>query len=216
MDLHGNLPGRLCGIAAAPGSRATRGRRQSAKVRPMIRAAAFVLVTGFFAAVSRKSLLKPRSHGFPRFFAWEAILGLVLLNAAPWFKAPFSPLQLASWVLLFASIFLAIHGAWLLRAVGKPDGNRPGEELLAFEKTSSLVAVGAYRYIRHPLYLFLLALAWGVFLKRPSPAGAFLAAAASFFLLLTARCDESECLKQFGDAYRSYMLRTKRFIPFVF
>ena len=73
----------------------------------MIRVIIFAIVSVFFLFISRKSLLAARSHGFFRFFGWEAILALVLLNALQWFADPFSPQQLISWVLLFISLFLA-------------------------------------------------------------------------------------------------------------
>ena len=176
----------------------------------------FAIVSAFFIYVSRKSLFRPRSHGFYRFFAWESILALALLNAPHWQENPFSPYQLISWLLLFISIFLVIHGVRLLKAIGKPNENRPDAELLEFEKTTYLVTVGAYKYIRHPLYSSLLFLAWGAFLKDLSLPGLFLALTASFFLLLTAKSDESECLKHFGSGYQTYMLKTKMFIPFLF
>lgn len=52
--------------------------------------------TVFFVAVSWRSLRHPASHGFFRFFAFEAILCLVVLNARVWFRRPFAPLQLLS------------------------------------------------------------------------------------------------------------------------
>ena len=182
----------------------------------MIELLAFAVVSAFFIYVSRKSLFRPHSHGFYRFFAWESILTLVLLNAPHWTTDPFALHQLISWLFLLISIFLVVHGVRLLQVVGKPDQNRSDAELLAFEKTSSLVTVGAYKYIRHPLYSSLLFLAWGAFLKDPSLPGLFLVLIASFFLILTAKNDESECLRHFGNAYQTYMLGTKKFIPFLF
>ena len=43
-----------------------------------LRIAIFVGATLLLLYVSRASLRRPRSHGFFRFFAWEAILGLTL------------------------------------------------------------------------------------------------------------------------------------------
>lgn len=162
-------------------------------------------------------LLRPHSHGFYRFFAWEFILVLVLLNAPYWMKSPFSSIyQGISSLLLLISIFLVVHGIHLLKVIGKPNQSRSNDELLAFEKTSHLVTVGAYKYIRHPLYSSLLFLACGAFFKHPSLPALSLVIAASFFLVLTAKKDELECLQYFGDAYQTYMLRTKKFIPFLF
>jgi protein-S-isoprenylcysteine O-methyltransferase Ste14 len=182
----------------------------------MTRLLVFSVVSAFFIYVSRKSLFRPHSHGFYRFFAWELILALVLLNAPNWTRDPFSFWQLVSWLLLLYSIFLVVHGVYLLKVIGKPNQDRSDAELLAFEKTSCLVTVGAYKYIRHPLYSSLLFLAWGAFFKHPSLLGLLLVLAASLFLVLTAKKDEAECLKHFGNAYQTYMLGTKKFIPFLF
>ena len=183
----------------------------------MIRYLAFAIGSVVLVTLSRKTLTHLRSHGFYRFFAWECILALIILNFPYWEINPFAPHQLISWLFLAISIFLVIHGVRLLKLIGKPSENRPDTELLAFEKTTQLVTVGAYKYIRHPLYSSLLFLAWGVFFKQPaSLPGLLLALTASFFLLLTAKSDESECLLHFGDAYQVYMLGTKRFIPFLF
>jgi protein-S-isoprenylcysteine O-methyltransferase Ste14 len=176
----------------------------------------FAIVSAFFIYVSRKTLSRLNSHGFYRFFAWECILVLVLLNFPHWVEDPFSFHQIISWLLLIISIFLVVHGVRLLQIIGKPDENRSDTELLEFEKTTHLVTVGAYKYIRHPLYSSLLFLTWGAFLKAPSWLGLLLAVIASIFLFLTAKSDESECLRHFGSAYQTYMMRTKKFIPFLF
>jgi len=88
--------------------------------------------------------------------------------------------------------------------------------LLAFEKTTTLVTEGAYRYIRHPLYSSLLFLTWGIFFKYPVALSAAMALAATCFLIATARADEAECIRFFGPSYEQYMKRTKMFIPFLF
>lgn len=176
----------------------------------------FATVSVFFIYVSRKSLFHPQSHGFYRIFAWESILVLALLNYPHWFEDPYSLHQLISWAFLIISIFLVVYGLHLLQVVGKPNEERNAVELLAFEKTTYLVTVGIYKYIRHPLYSSLLFLAWGAFLKDISLISFCLVFTTSFFLLQTAKRDESECLSHFGNTYQAYMLRTRMFIPFVF
>jgi protein-S-isoprenylcysteine O-methyltransferase Ste14 len=176
----------------------------------------FLLVTLGLAYVSRASLLHPRSHGFFRFLAWEAILALILVNLNGWFRDPFSWHQLISWLLLVVSLFLVLHGAFLLRRLGQSDPRRDDAPMLDFEKTTALVTVGAYRYIRHPLYSSLLFLTWGVFFKDPSWAGGLLALAATLFLVAAAKIEEVEDIHFFGPAYREYMKGTRMFIPFLF
>jgi protein-S-isoprenylcysteine O-methyltransferase Ste14 len=168
----------------------------------------FLLVSAGIVHISRPSLRDPYSHGFFRFFAFESILILILLNTAKWFHDPFSIFQIISWVLLFSSIILAIHEFHILHKIGKPKHG--------VENTTVLVTQGAYKYIRHPLYSSLLLLGWGVFFKDPSILGGTLVIIASTFLTATSRVEEKENLNKFGNTYAEYMKRTKMFIPFLF
>ncbi len=176
---------------------------------------AFGVVTLILLYISRDSLRNPRSHGFYRFFAWECIAALLILNLNRWFDEPLAPWQIISWILLVISIIPVVWGALLLSRRGSPTQQREGDpNLLAFEKTTQLVTTGIYRYIRHPLYCSLLLLGWGTFFKVPSWVGIVLAIAATLFLVATAKADETECLRFFGQEYMEYMQRTKMFIPF--
>ncbi len=177
----------------------------------------FALISTALIAISWKSLSHPRSHGFHRFFAWECILGLFLLNIKYWFRDPFAWNQIIAWLLLFGSLVPLAFGVHALRTRGKTVEKREGDpNLLAFEKTTQLVTDGIYKYIRHPLYCSLLLLAWGIFFKSFSLPGVFLVIAATLFLTATAKADEAECVQFFGIQYAEYMRTTKMFIPFTF
>ncbi|HTP06869.1 MAG TPA: methyltransferase [Anaerolineae bacterium] len=167
--------------------------------------------------ISRASLRAPRSHGFYRFFAWECILVLFLLNVDVWFHSPLAWYQLISWLLLLLCLVPLLLGVRTLRARGRSTAQRIGEpQLLAFEKTSALVTSGIYHYIRHPLYSSLLLLTWGIFFKSLTWPGFMLAVAASLFLFATGKADEAECIRFFGEPYQDYMKHSKRFVPFLF
>jgi protein-S-isoprenylcysteine O-methyltransferase Ste14 len=183
----------------------------------MVKLIAFIVVSIGLIYISRTSLHEPRSHGFYRFFAWEFIVVLFLLNMNTWFRNPLSWHQLVAWLLLIVCIVPLVFGIRSLITQGKPVQQREWEpQLLAFEKTSTLVTTGIYHYIRHPLYSSLLFLTWGIFFKAPSWSGGLLAIAATLFLIATARADEAECIRFFGATYQAYMKRTKMFVPFVF
>ena len=181
----------------------------------MIYATAFIILSIPIALLSRKSLKHRKSHGYYRFFSWEAILVLIIFNIEYWFTDPFSLYQIFSWTLLFISIGLVLAGTLTLKKYGRQMYSRNEESLYAFEKTSELVQTGIYKSIRHPLYASMLFLTWGIFLKNPDWILLHVAVFASSFLYLTARADEKECIQYFGDAYRKYMKRTKRFIPYI-
>jgi protein-S-isoprenylcysteine O-methyltransferase Ste14 len=185
-------------------------------ISQIIRLILFVILSAGLVYISWAPLKHPRSHGFWRFWAWELILVLFLLNLPHWFRYPFSPLQLASWIFLFISAFLVLHAVVILRRHGQPSTERGEEPLIAFEKTTQLVTRGLYGYIRHPMYSSLLFLAWGIFLKDPGWASGVLMAAATAFLIFTARADEAECTRFFGPPYLEYKKRTRMFIPWLF
>lgn len=176
----------------------------------------FVLGTVILIFVSRRPLRSLSAHGFYRFLAWEILLAMFILNVNGWFQNPFVWYQLISWIFLITSAVLVILGVSLLHQIGKHDPGRDDASLYAFEKTSKLVTVGLYRYIRHPLYSSLFFLGWGMCFKSPSWVDVGLATLCTFFLVATARVEEREDIKYFGDEYTEYMKRTEMFVPFVF
>ena len=173
----------------------------------------FVVGSIGFIILSRNSLTVQRSHGFPRFFAFEAILGLVILNAPVWFKQPFSLQQLISWALLLDSIFLALHAFWALHKYGAPDPSIQDSTRLSPEKTTRLVTQGPYRWVRHPFYdsAALLMLAISLIAANGF---LFVIGVAVFCLLITrTRTEEENLVARFGGSYRTYMERTGRYLP---
>ena len=161
-----------------------------------------IIIFSWFLSIKYK-----RYHGIVRFFAFESVFILVLLNFRVWFINPFSPFQVASWILLMLSIYVVVTGYLLLKRKGKPDSN--------FENTLLLVKSGIYGYIRHPLYLSIFLLGTGIMLKDPAPAQLCLGAINLITVYITARIEETEMIKKFGDDYRVYMKETRMFIPFI-
>ena len=173
----------------------------------MIRIIIFIVISAGFFVWSWPFLRNPRAHGFFRFFAFEATVALILLNIMQWFQNPLSAHQIVSWVLLGASLVMAVHGFYLLGTIGKAKHYN-------IDETTALVKVGAYRYIRHPLYSSIFYMAWGVFFKDPSLLGIILVVAIMVFITATAKVEERESLLKFGADYAEYMKGTKMFIPF--
>lgn len=162
----------------------------------------FIILFSWFLSIKYK-----RYHGIARFFAFESVFILVLLNYKEWFKEPFSAMQIGSWILLILSIYVVITGYLLLKRKGKPDNN--------FENTSVLVKSGIYGYIRHPLYLSIFLLGTGIVLKDPGIYQLLLGFINLIAIYFTARIEENEMISKFGDDYRDYMKETKMFIPLI-
>ena len=179
-----------------------------------LRLVSFVVISALLLRISWRSLRVVGSHGSYRFFAWEAIVALVLINVGSWFTDPWSTLQVASWCLLLVSLVMLGGGVHLLVA-GKPASERQDPTLMSFEKTTALVTTGIYRHIRHPMYGSLLFLAWGAFLKGITWYSVCLVVVATSCLVATARADEVECVRYFGPSYQQYMRRSRMFVPWL-
>jgi protein-S-isoprenylcysteine O-methyltransferase Ste14 len=162
----------------------------------------YIILFSWFLSIRYK-----RYHGIARFFAFESVFILVMLNYKVWNINPFSPAQLISWILLCLSIYVVVTGFLLLKRRGKPDNN--------FENTSILVKSGIYGYIRHPLYLSIFLLGTAIVLKNPASIQIILGIINLVAVYITARIEEKEMISKFGDDYRIYMKETKMFIPYI-
>lgn len=153
------------------------------------------------------SIRARRYHGIARFFAFESILALFLLNVRVWFHDPWSALHILSWIFLAGSILLAAGSISLYLKFAVPRGQ--------FENSTRLVESGIYRFIRHPMYGSLILLGLGIFLKRVTALTSALAFVVVIALFLTALIEEGEMRARFGEEYTVYRRRTKMFIPFL-
>ncbi len=79
----------------------------------------------------------------------------------------------------------------------------------------SLVTTGIYRYIRHPQYTGLLLLSFGMIADWATLPTLLLFPVMVAMYVRLAKREERDMLTEFGDEYRRYMQRTKRFVPFV-
>jgi protein-S-isoprenylcysteine O-methyltransferase Ste14 len=181
----------------------------------VIRIGLFIICTIFFVRFSRRALGNPGSHGFYRFFVFEGLLLLVLLNHPYWFRDPFSPLHLVSWFFLGVSIFFVIQSFVLLKQRGGHAEREEMPENHSFENTVRVVEEGLYRHIRHPMYASLLFLGWGAFFKHITLLNIGLVILVSAFLVAVAKVEERENIQFFGLEYVDYMQRTKMFIPWL-
>lgn len=153
----------------------------------------------------RISLKERRYHAIPRFFVFEGLLLLGLLQADVWFKDPLAPRQIISWILLTLSIVYVIGAFKLYFRHTKADLN--------FENSTQLVTSGFYKYIRHPMYASLLILGWGMFLKEISPLTISVIIIITIAVYLTCKVEEREMIKRFGEEYKVYMTKTRMWIP---
>lgn len=166
------------------------------------------LLSASAVAASLHAFRTQQVYGLFRFFAFETLVLLIVWNAGRWFDEPSSTQQIVSWALFAASVAQAAHGIYILKAVGRAQSR-------IIEDTQTVLEVGVYHYIQHPLYASLMLFGWGVFFKGVDLSSGSPISVATAFLFATARFEERFNIDQFGEAYSEYMKRTKMFVPFL-
>lgn len=123
---------------------------------------------------------------------------------------PFSPAMMVAGALVFAAalaLFYRTH-----RELG-----RNWSQTLEVRATHTLVTEGLYRYVRHPMYsaFWLWAIAQALLLPNWV---AGLSGIVGWGILFFCRVGREErlMLDVFGDAYRAYMERTARVVPWIY
>jgi len=169
----------------------------------LIAGTVIIIVFSWFFSIKAK-----RYHGIARFFSFESIFILFLMNYRFWFRDALNWHQIISWIFLIGSIYPGIAGYLTLKRQGKAKEN--------FENTTVLVRSGIFRYIRHPLYCSLLLLGTGIMFKEPGTLQVVAGIINIIAIYFTARIEEKEMIVRFRDQYIDYMKDTKMFIPFLF
>lgn len=174
-----------------------------------------VIITLLNVLYSWIPLHNPRSHGFYRFFVFEGVLILLLINGA------FGPTSAPHWLKTISQLISAVAivfvaaGYYQLRRTGGHHPRKGFPENHHFENTAHLVNTGIYRFIRHPMYSSLLLFAWGIYLGYPTIPGLPVVVTTTALVVVAARVEERENLRYFGDEYREYMKTTRMFFPYL-
>ncbi len=104
---------------------------------------------------------------------------------------------------------------WGTRALGEfdPFGIVPLKGILggACPPPVPFVARGPYRYVRHPLYAFMLVLIWST--PRLSTDQLLFNVLWTMWIILGTRFEERDLLRDFGDTYRAYQLSVPMLLP---
>ncbi|RSK25930.1 isoprenylcysteine carboxylmethyltransferase family protein [Bacillus sp. HMF5848] len=79
----------------------------------------------------------------------------------------------------------------------------------------TLVKTGVYKYIRHPQYIGLLLLSFGMIAEWATLPTLLMFPVIIYMYVRLAKREERDMIKEFGDDYRRYMQETKMFIPHV-
>lgn len=139
-----------------------------------------------------------------------SMLGLIAYMSNPTWMA-WSSVALPDW-LRWTGVGLGVVAGslltWTLRSLG---GNLT--DTVVTRRRHTLTTVGPYRWVRHPFYS---SIALTVAANSLAAANWFVFASgglAFILIVIRTRKEEELLLARFGDAYRTYMERTGRFVP---
>ncbi len=186
---------------------------------------AFILISGFgitiYCRIRATASDKKRSSGVegPFYFNFLRIilfalfmtfLGVYLVKpqAVSWGFIDIP--DLVRWGGVIVAILVLPWQYWVLISLGK--NISPTAQT---RENASLVTTGPYGFVRHPLYLTgtvgfsSLAVMTGIWIL-----GVMLILIIPFLIIRSPK-EEANLIKKFGDEYRDYQKKTKRFIPFV-
>lgn len=149
-----------------------------------------------------------------RLFLFLMIAGIQLFPFIYIFSVDFGPTDYHFWKWLGIPVVICfLFFIWLF-IKGLFDLGKwwvPGQEL---KEDLELVQTGAYRYVRHPMYLALLGVSvCQVFMIQNFIAGPISLLLVTPFVIYQIRREERLLLKYFGDDYKAYCQRTGRLWP---
>jgi len=128
----------------------------------------------------------------------------------------FIKLRPATNVYSYIGVVMILIGG-LIRIYARKQLNRFFSFEVVIQKDHKLIKKGLYKYVRHPMYLGMLFLFFGLAIALNSFYGVL--ALIVFFipaLLYRISAEEGLLMKEFGNQYLDYMEKTKKLIPKVY
>ena len=138
---------------------------------------------------------------------WLGVIAY-LLNPA-WMT--WSSLPLPVWLRLFGVAVFAVAGGlltWTLRSLGTNL-----TDTVVTRRAHTLVTHGPYRWVRHPFYDCIALLILSIALIAANWFLLLTGSVVLFLIFVRTRIEEEKLTDRFGDAYRTYMKETGRFLP---
>jgi len=135
------------------------------------------------------------------------ILYMLNLSLFAWTQIPDYP-EFGRWFGVFVALTNIPLLAWIHRTLG-----RQYSPCLQIRESHSLIMVGPYARVRHPMYTVLTGFSLGMALVTANSLVICFAILLIIPFPFVARKEEQMLLETFGDKYREYMEQTGRFFP---
>ncbi len=164
---------------------------------------------------AEEETVEEQARGGPRrianLLALPALVSVVLFLIYPrWMD--WSAIHLAIWV-RWAGVLVAVTGfgllQWSHQALGRNWSDQP-----RITRTQSLVTIGPYRWIRHPIYTsFLMILGSSLLISANWFIGSIWLAMTAIDIRSRIDFEEAKLLTRFGETYDSYKRETGGLLP---
>lgn len=138
------------------------------------------------------------------------MIGLMVYAIDP-ARMAWASIPLPLWARWLGVALLGVTGvmlAWTLRSLGKNL-----TDTVVTRRAHTLVTHGPYRWIRHPFYNCALLLMTATSLIAANWFLVATGATVFTMMVVRTRIEEQHLVARFGDAYRTYMITTGRFLP---
>jgi protein-S-isoprenylcysteine O-methyltransferase Ste14 len=141
------------------------------------------------------------------FVLWISTFGYLILPA--YFQWAMMPVpQWLRWLGVVFGVLCSLLMYWTLSSLGKNL-----TDTVVTRPAATLVTHGPYRWVRHPFYVTAALLMASVTLLTAYWFIGLASVVVMALLIVRTPKEEAMLIKRFGDEYRTYMLRTGRFIP---
>lgn len=181
--------------------------------------ASFLLFVPFYKKINRKPAtayfafvmaFAVEMHGIPMsMYAISWIFGKTLPEGVLWGHTLFGQIGYLGMTL---NVFCAITA---LLIIGNGWYNIYHRYWSKESGRGRVVKTGVYRYIRHPQYAGFMLLTFGMILEWATLPMLLMWPLVVWMYVRLAKREEEDMIEEFGEEYVRYMMKTKRFIPFV-
>ena len=143
-------------------------------------------------------------------FGWLWVIAPVAYVLAPrWLDwARLGMPILLRWIGVGVGALSIVFLAWVHRTLGK-NWNVPG----VVQERQALVTNGPYKWIRHPMYTAFVFIALAYWLISTNWFIALIGLGYCIIVVTKVSVEEDALIEKFGEAYRNYTKRTRRFLP---
>ena len=177
----------------------------------------FGLLHSIFAAIPIKQWIKAKMKGNYRYYRkLYVVFALISFAAILWYQFNMDQIVLFE-APLFLKIITGITGSIaaiiIILYILRYFRSFLNEPLATVGEAKPLVTSGAYKYVRHPLYIVTFVFIWSAFVFLPWLSSLICVVIVTGYTILAIPLEEKKLVMEYGDAYVEYKKRIPMLFP---